>query len=37
MPWLALDFTQRGLKKELSDAFEVTSIPKLVFIDPSTG
>jgi len=37
MPWLALDFTQRDFKKELSDAFEVDGIPHLILINTSTG
>jgi nucleoredoxin len=37
MPWVALSFDQRELKRLLSDAFEVEGIPTLVLIDPKTG
>jgi nucleoredoxin len=37
MPWLALPYAERDTKAELSDLFEVSGIPSLVFIDAVTG
>lgn len=33
MPWLAMDFAQRELKSDISDAFGVEGIPSLVILD----
>lgn len=33
MPWLALDFSDRKLKEQLSSAFKVQGIPSLVVLD----
>lgn len=33
MPWLALDFSDRKLKEQLSSAFKVQGIPSLVILD----
>mmetsp|Transcript_69636 Transcript_69636/g.167115 ORF Transcript_69636/g.167115 Transcript_69636/m.167115 type:complete len:479 (-) Transcript_69636:266-1702(-) len=33
MPWLALDYADRGMKEKLSDAFDVSGIPSLVVLD----
>lgn len=34
MPWLALPFSERGIKEELSTALEVRGIPTLVIMTP---
>ena len=33
MPWLSLDYERRDLKGALGQAFNVTGIPTLVFLD----
>lgn len=33
MPWLALDYSDRSLKKELSEHFGVSGIPSVVIVD----
>lgn len=37
MPWLALPFGERELKKKLSKQFKVDGIPSLVLLDGATG
>merc|ERR1711939_1227059 len=37
MPWLALPFENRDIKKELSKRFKVSGIPSLVLLDGATG
>jgi nucleoredoxin len=37
MPWLALPFENRDLKKALSKKFKVSGIPALVLLDGATG
>jgi thiol-disulfide isomerase/thioredoxin len=37
MPWVALDYYQRGMQEMLSTAFRVRGIPTLVLVDPKTG
>lgn len=35
MPWLALDFSDRKMKEQLSACYKVQGIPSLVILDPS--
>jgi len=37
MPWLALPFAERDLKKKLSKQFKVSGIPALILLDAKTG
>lgn len=37
MPWLALPFEKRDLKKQLADKFEVRGIPMFILLDGDTG
>eukprot|EP00299_Pterocystis_sp_00344_P015039 c7491_g1_i1.p1 GENE.c7491_g1_i1~~c7491_g1_i1.p1 ORF type:complete len:416 (+),score=94.95 c7491_g1_i1:90-1337(+) len=37
MPWLALPYDDRARKQSLSQLFEVSGIPKLVFVNVDTG
>ncbi|CAM2717525.1 unnamed protein product [Rotaria socialis] len=37
MPWLALDFSERDKKKELSNKFNVDGIPTLILLNGDSG
>lgn len=37
MPWLAVPYSNRRIKKRLSNKFDVSGIPSLILIDPKTG
>lgn len=37
MPWPALPFSERELKDQLGDFYEVNGIPCLVIVDAETG
>ena len=37
MPWLALPFAERDLKKKLSKQFKVSGIPALILLEGATG
>jgi len=37
MPWLALPFAERDIKKQLSKQFKVSGIPALILLDGATG
>ena len=37
MPWLALPFAERDLKKKLSKQYKVNGIPALILLDGATG
>lgn len=37
MPWLALPFAERDVKKKLSKKFKVNGIPSLILLDGATG
>ena len=37
MPWLALPFAERKVRKTLSERFQVSSMPALVLLDGKTG
>jgi nucleoredoxin len=35
MPWLAVDYTEKGLRERLGNELNVTCIPKLVLLSPT--
>ncbi len=37
MPWLTLDYKEREKKEDLTDKFQVSGIPKLIFLDGDSG